>query len=829
MADVANLVIRVSSDQVSTADRRLKGMSTSGGSAEKATSGLMGAFTKFLGPLTAAVSVMGAFNKLISVQREFDVLNAGLITATGSSEKAAVAFEALNDFATKTPYGLQQAVEGFTKLVNLGLEPSERAMMSYGNTASAMGKDLNQMIEAVADAATGEFERLKEFGIKAKQEGDKVSLTFRGTTTTIGNNAKEIEGYLMALGENEFAGAMETRMNSLDGAIAGLGDAWDGLWRTISQQGIGDSIAEAVNVASEALQGLTDMIASGELQGYLQAIMIAFRDWGTDIETTVNLITEWFKDTFGEWKDEGMAVVDFLIDAFKQFPQNVRALIQILVVEFLSGFNAIRAYATAFADGVKAIFSDDTFANVGTRLQASLNGIAAAREDSITQIMGERDATINAVDAQIAATQKLRKEYDDAAAARRAAGGDRLAQFGVGAQQKPSDKVDKAAAKAAEAAKKKREQEFKATIESLQTEEEAIQASYSKRAKIIQENTDPNSDQRKQLMARLEKERSEELAKLGESRNSEVESLRQSLLTQEQSIAESYQRRIDLINANTEAGSEIQKRMTDQVTKARDKELADLALQKQSSVDALYNGLLKEEEALQRSYDRKRELILANEEVTEIQRQDLLKRLKQQFDNETAEMENKRIQTQLSTGEQLFSGLAGLAKSYAGEQSGAYRALFAVSKAFSVAQATMSIATGLAKAQELGFPANLAEMARVAATGASILAQVNGAQFSGAYDQGGQIPAGKIGIVGEYGPEFVRGPATVRGRELSSRSYPETQQAAAAQPAPVNIKQINAFDTGVIGDYLATGEGEQLLMNVVHRNRTTIRNMSTGR
>lgn len=831
MADVANLIIRVQSDQVNTADRRLRGMSTSGGAAEKATSGLMGAFTKFLGPLTAAVSVMGAFNKLISVQREFDVLNAGLITATGSSEKAAVAFEALNDFATKTPYGLQQAVEGFTKLVNLGLEPSERALMSYGNTASAMGKDLNQMIEAVADAATGEFERLKEFGIKAKQEGDKVSLTFRGTTTTIGNNAKEIEGYLMALGENEFAGAMETRMNSLDGAIAGLGDAWDGLWRTISQQGIGDSIAEAVNVAANALQELTDMIASGEMEGYLKAILIAFRDWGTDIKTTVDLITTWFVDTFGEWKDEGMAVVDFLIDAFKQFPQNVRALIQILVVEFLSGFNAIRAYATAFADGIRAIFSDDTFANVGARLQGELNGIARAREDSLTQIMGERDATINAVDDQIAATRKLRKEYDDAAAARRAAGGDRLAQFRVGGDGKPaSDKVDKAAARAAEAAKKKREQEFKATIESLQTEEEAIQASYEKRAKIIRENTDPASDQRKQLMERLEKERAVELAKLGESRNSEVESLRQSLLTQEESIKESYQRRIDLINNNTQAGSEIQRRMTDEVTKARDKELADLARQRQASVDSLYNGLLKEEEALQRSYDRKKELILTNEEVTELERQDLLKRLKQQFDNETAEMENKRIQTQLQTGEQLFNGLAGLAKSYAGEQSTAYRALFAVSKAFSVAQAAMSIATGIAKAQELGFPANLAEMARVAATGAGILAQINGAQFSGAYDQGGQIPAGKIGIVGEYGPEFVRGPAAVTGRQMTARQQ-QSADTASAEPAAapvVNLRQINAFDTGVIGDYLSTGEGEELLMNVVRRNRTTIKNMAAG-
>lgn len=831
MADVANLVIRVSSEQVSTADKRLKDMSNSGGNAEKATSGLMGAFTKLLGPITAAVSVMGAFNKLISVQREFDVLNAGLITATGSSEKAAVAFEALNDFATKTPYGLQQAVEGFTKLVNLGLEPSERALMSYGNTASAMGKDLNQMIEAVADASTGEFERLKEFGIKAKQEGDKVSLTFRGTTTTIGNNAREIEGYLMALGENEFAGAMATRMDSLDGAIAGLGDAWDNFWRELSQMGIGDLIKDGVNMASEALQGLTDMIASGEIQGYLQAIMIAFRDWGTDINNLLTTLTTWFKETFGEWKDEGAAVVDFLIGAFKNFPANVRAMIQVLVVEFLSGFNSIRAYASAFVDGVKAIFNDESFASVGQRLQNQLKSISDTRQASIQQIMGERDATVSAVDDQIKATRKLGQEYKDAAAARRASSEDRLAQFRVGGDGKKGGDKDgkaaKAAEKAAEAARKKREAEFKATVESLQTEEEAIQASYEKRRKIIEENTKADGDERIKLMGRLEKERAAELAKLGESRNSEVEQLRQSLLTQEQSIMESYQKRVDLIKNNTEAGSAIQQRMTEEVAQARDKELADLVRQRQGIVDGLYNGLLKEEEVLKRSYERKKELILASEEVTELERQDLLKRLKQQFDNETVEAENKRIQSQLSMGESLFGGLAGLAKSYAGEQSGAYRALFAVSKAFSIAQAALSISTGLAKAQELGFPANLGEMARVAATGASIMSQITGAQFSGMHDDGGQIPAGKIGIVGEYGPELVRGPASIRGRELTSRAYPETQTARADESSrPLILKQVNAFDQSVMADYFTSGPGEQVVMNIVHRNRTTIRNMA---
>ena len=37
--------------------------------------------------------------------------------------------------------------------------------------------------------------------------------------------------------------------------------------------------------------------------------------------------------------------------------------------------------------------------------------------------------------------------------------------------------------------------------------------------------------------------------------------------------------------------------------------------------------------------------------------------------------------------------------------------------------------------------------------------------FAGLFDEGGRIPAGQVGIVGERGPELVRGPANVTGRE----------------------------------------------------------------
>lgn len=826
MTDIARLQLRIESIEAELAGRRLDNLNKKAGGAERASAGLTNAFSRLLGPLTAVVSATAALSKVVEVQRQFDVLNAGLVTATGSSEKAAVAFEAIQEFAASTPYDLAQVTDSFTKLVNLGLTPSERALTSYGNTASAMGKSLNQLIEAVADATTGEFERLKEFGIKARQEGDKVSLTFRGVTSTIGNNAKEIEDYLMRLGENEFAGSMAARMDTLDGAISNLGDEWDKLFLNISNSGVGDVIEDSVRIAIDVLTELNAMLASGELEGYLDAIAGKFSFFGDDISRSVEIITQFIKENFGEWEDEGKATVQFLIDAFKNFPENIRALVRIAAVEFANALESMKATASFWRDSVKAIFNDDTIDAAAKRYVQRMQQLAEARTESITEIMGERDAALNSFNSQMEASRKLREEYDKQAAARKAAnaGKDRLAQFAIGRPDSASGKVDKAAQRAAESEAKRRQKEFENLVASLRTEEEAIAESYAKRRAIIEANTADGSSQRSDLLARLDKDREESLKRLQEQRDAEVSGLKQQLMTEEEAIQDSYNRRMEIIQQAKNLDAAGRADLEARVAQDREKALADLESQKQRERDSLYASLLTEEEALKQAYERKKTQILESEAVTELERQDLLRRLKQQFDEEQAQAEQRRLQNQLSNAASLFGGLADLAKGYAGEQSQAYKVLFAVSKAFSITQAAMSIATGLAKAQELGFPANLAEMGRVAAAGASILSQIRGQNFSGAYDQGGQIPAGKIGIVGEYGPELVRGPASVTGREATARLMREGQGSGeSAQAAPVvNVKNINVLDPSVVGDYLNTNEGEQVIMNTFRRNRRSM-------
>ncbi len=161
----------------------------------------------------------------IKAAAEYEKMNISLRTAFQGNEKAASkAFKEINKFAAQTPYELEEVMRGFVKLKNMGLDPSQKALTAYGNIASGMGKSLNDMVEAVADAATGEFERLKEFGIKAKSQGDMVSFTFQGVTTKVKKNSAEIEGYLKNIGNTKFKGGIEAQSKSILGQFSTLKD-----------------------------------------------------------------------------------------------------------------------------------------------------------------------------------------------------------------------------------------------------------------------------------------------------------------------------------------------------------------------------------------------------------------------------------------------------------------------------------------------------------------------------------------------------------------------------------------------------------------------------
>lgn len=110
----------------------------------------------------------------------------------------------------------------------------------------------------------------------------------------------------------------------------------------------------------------------------------------------------------------------------------------------------------------------------------------------------------------------------------------------------------------------------------------------------------------------------------------------------------------------------------------------------------------------------------------------------------------------LNSAENMFSDLSQIAGAFAGEQSGVYKAMFAMSKAFAIADATVKIAQGIASAASLPFPSNIPAMASVVAATASIISNIQSVQltFGGEREMGGPVEPGKTYLVGEAGPEL---------------------------------------------------------------------------
>ena len=205
--------------------------------------------------LTATALVINRqLNALQEVGSQLSLLEAQLVTATGSVEAAGQAFDQLNEFALKTPFTLDESIRGFTLLKNLGLNPSEEAMTSFANTSAAMGTSLEQMIEAVADATTNEFERLKQFGIKSKQEGDKVTFTFQGVETEVVKSASAIQDFLVNIGNTTFAGAAIAQTQTLAGSVSNLEQAFFNLKKNIGDAGAFETFRQTNEGIAESIK-----------------------------------------------------------------------------------------------------------------------------------------------------------------------------------------------------------------------------------------------------------------------------------------------------------------------------------------------------------------------------------------------------------------------------------------------------------------------------------------------------------------------------------------------------------------------------------------------
>ncbi len=206
-------------------------------------------FNKIGAAAVAAFSLnalAGLAGKIIEVRSEFEKYLSVLTTAYGSAIRANAAMKMIEDTAKKTPFQLNKLTESFVMMKNRGLEPTQEDLINLGDLASAIGKDFDLLTGAVIDAS--DPIRWKNLGIKMKQMGDTMQLTFKGVTVEVENTTKGALEAAKAFGQLEgIAGSMEGQMDTLGGKVSNLKDAW---WQLLKN--LGDSKAWGA-----AVKGLT--------------------------------------------------------------------------------------------------------------------------------------------------------------------------------------------------------------------------------------------------------------------------------------------------------------------------------------------------------------------------------------------------------------------------------------------------------------------------------------------------------------------------------------------------------------------------------------------
>ena len=202
--------------------------------------------------------------------------------------------------------------------------------------------------------------------------------------------------------------------------------------------------------------------------------------------------------------------------------------------------------------------------------------------------------------------------------------------------------------------------------------------------------------------------------------------------------------------------------------------------------------------------------------ISEEQYQLNLTAIKQKYTNERVAIEEGELRSRqeiqssmMGAASGFFDGMAGMASAAAGEQSGIYKGMFAASKGFATMKAALDMQMAISDALGKGFPQNIPLMAQAASAGAQIATSIGGLNYTGAYDKGGYIPMGGVGLTSEKRDEFINGVLVKGPARITGGAATEKKIEAAANGG-------GGGDTYYITQNI-TGNGDEALARVVQK------------
>lgn len=322
------------------------------------------------------------------------------------------------------------------------------------------------------------------------------------------------------------------------------------------------------------------------------------------------------------------------------------------------------------------------------------------------------------------------------------------------------------------------------------TEEQLLEESFNRKKFNAAHDIELSKSEQKQAVELVKEQYKQELALMQLAQEQRAFQARLSLLSETQAMQERYRLEREEILKNTKLSIEERQKLIALSKATQDKETRDKvnnAVQNWGGIQADMNGTsefyrqdqerfsrlgaandLAESQYAAADLDEQNGLdgLNAQMEAGLIQQQDFenqktaiiqaaqeqRSQIYNEFAQNTKDVEDKyqqdRLNAQIALGGQMMGSVTSMFGSMFGEQSKAYKLMFAADKAYAIAAAGIAIQQNIAAAAKVGFPYNLPLIAGAVAQGASIIANIRAIKDQGFADGGYTGSGGKYEAAG---------------------------------------------------------------------------------
>ena len=724
-----------------------------------------------------ASETVDMFKSIISTgleaSRVYEDMSARLSPLVGDLETAQKTFWSLNGLEDETATATDKLAKAFVDLGNNGLTNSNEQLKTYATIAHGTGKDLNTLTDAVIAFSQGSTKALRQFGITAKDNGDTISLTYKGSTTEIEKNSKALDEYLTKLSQNNFDGVLEAKLNTVSAATGRLDNAWGTFCTRLMQSngGFGELIIMGNDFLANTLNGISEWLDDPAVIEWFHNLAKTVRDTFEGIRTAWESVKDFFSDTLeliGVEMKVGTGSWKLFFSNFFQFAQIGLLQLSQKVGELWD--NTI-GYLNAIGEGIGSALSGGEFSR----------GFDFAREKT----KREAEETAKIYKATIAGIEKEITESQSRIAAER----QRLAEkyqnkpvgegsqsdegLRIGANKAPSKEKSSGGASKALEAKDTWTPYYEQIIElDIRSKGDLEQLAWEHAKKlsefnaVIAENAQISETEKNNALLILQQDYQRQRAEIEKSATDFINSL----YPEDEEIVrlqENYGRKLELL----------EQYHNDRLISEENYLQAHTALLEKYTTDSTATKQKKQSEDLKKMMEPYEKMADATISISDA------------FDDLSANMN---------------------------ESSCAYKALFAVQKSFAVASATMDAVQAWIKALNdptaVTWPQKLANYASAVATTTAAISQLTSVSM---HDKGGFIKPGELGIVGEYGPELIEGPASVTSRRKTAdlaRSALTAQESTSPSYANVVINLYESQDKA--GTVETSEDDESRIINI---------------